>query len=41
MTLYVSKGGTIIRIDVVHHGASDGDLMAAEKTLAVAALGRM
>jgi len=41
MTLYVSKGGTIIRIDVVHHGASDGDLMAAEKTLAIAALGRM
>jgi hypothetical protein len=41
MTLYLSKGGTIVRIDVVHHGASDSQLMAAEKTLALAALGRM
>lgn len=41
MTLYVRKGQTIIRIDVVHSAASDSQLMAAEKTLALAALGRM
>lgn len=41
MTLYVRKGQTIIRIDVVHQGASDSQLMAAEKTLALAAVGRM
>lgn len=41
MTLYVSKGQTIVRIDVVLQGASDSQLMAAEKTLALAALGHM
>jgi hypothetical protein len=40
MSLSVQKGPTVIRIDIVLPGASDAQLMAAEKTLAVAAVGR-
>ena len=41
MELFVGKGQTDIRIDIVDPGASDSQLMAGEKTLALAALGRM
>jgi hypothetical protein len=40
MSLSVRKGSTVIRVDIVLDGASDSRLMAAEKTLAVSALGR-
>jgi len=41
MSLSVQKGQTIFRIEIVHYGATDAQLKAAEKTLALAAAGRI
>ena len=41
MTLWFEKGQTVIAVYVVHSGTADGQLEAAEKTLALAAIGRM
>ena len=41
MTLWFQKGQTVIAVYVVHPGTADGPLEAAEKTLALAAIGRM
>ncbi len=41
MDLHVSKGGTTFTVSIVLQGASDSQLMAAEKTLALAAVGRI
>ncbi len=41
MSLSVSKGQTVIRLDMVLPGASDAQVMAAEKTLAAAALSHL
>ena len=41
MTLWFKKGQTIIAVYVVHPGTADGQLEAVEKTLALAAVGRM
>lgn len=41
MTLWFERGQTVIAVYVVHSGTADGQLEAAEKTLALAAVGRM
>jgi hypothetical protein len=41
MTLWFKKGQTVIAVYVVHPNTADGQLEAAEKTLALAAIGRM
>jgi hypothetical protein len=41
MTLWFKKGATVIAVYVVHPGAPDAQLESAEKTLALAAIGRM
>jgi hypothetical protein len=41
MSLSVRKGQTAFRIDMVLYGATDNRLMAAEKTLALGAVGRI
>ena len=41
MTLWFKKGQTVISIYLIHPGTADGQLEAAEKTLALAAIGRM
>ena len=41
MELSVKKGAVMFTITILDHGAADAPLMAGEKTLALAALGRM
>ena len=41
VTLWFKKGQTVIAVYVVHPNTADGQLEAAEKTLALAAIGRM